>query len=202
MAVGPNFRQVLRRVFDSALNALNVKLGNIEGAPASAAPSKALLIGGTDGTNLRAVKVGTDGAVGQAAYNGSTWDAVRNNAAGTLLASAGRTSTTPSAQQVNYNARGAMIFLNVTGAPGGGETLTPAIRGVDPVSSVQKALTAFGTITTNELRVFIIEPGALETTDAAGVEVQGLGLPRDWDLNVVHSSTGLWTYSAGYSLLQ
>lgn len=34
-----------------------------EGTPGAAAPSKALQVGGTDGTNLRALKTGTDGAM-------------------------------------------------------------------------------------------------------------------------------------------
>ena len=51
-------------------------------------------------------------------YNNNTWDRFRNNAEITLLESATRNSDTASPYQTNYNARGVVIYLNVTAVPG------------------------------------------------------------------------------------
>src|SRR5579871_3766078 len=51
----------------------------------------------------------------------------------TLLASAARTATTNSAPQTNQNARGVLVYLNVTAASGTGG-LRLAVQAQDPVS--------------------------------------------------------------------
>ncbi len=56
--------KVFLDVWDSVTHALNVKVtgSNVEGAPAAAAPSKAVFIGGTDGVNLQGLRMVPQGA--------------------------------------------------------------------------------------------------------------------------------------------
>jgi len=71
---------------------------------------------GNNGANFLA------GAINE--FNGGSFDRRRNNTEGTLLASAARTATTSSPDQVNYNGSGVIVYLNITANPGGVETLT------------------------------------------------------------------------------
>ncbi|MGH2604227.1 MAG: hypothetical protein ACRDJ9_33180, partial [Dehalococcoidia bacterium] len=57
-------------------------------------------------------------------FNGSNFDRQRGNSDVELLASAARTATTTSADQLNHNGRGVVLLLDVTANPGGAETLT------------------------------------------------------------------------------
>lgn len=111
----------------------------------------------------------------------------QTNEAGTLLASAARTADTQSSDQINIGAVGVMIFVNVTAVPGGAETLTPIIQFKDSVSSNYGTLQAGPVITATGLYYVTAAPS------------NGLSLPRNWRLNMDHSSTGSWTYSVGYS---
>ena len=134
--------------------------------------------------------------------NGSTFDRFQNNREATLLAAAGRTATTATGDQTAVNHRGAVLFLNVTANPGGGESLTLEVQEKDPVSGGYATVTAFAAVVAaNGLFVYTIYPGAAETGAVAGHEVQALPLPRTWRARVVHSAAGAWTYSLGACLV-
>ena len=145
-------------------------------------------------------------AVSGYGFNGTTWDRWRNNTEGTLLASAARTASTASADQTNYNARGALIHINVTANPGGGETLNWTLDVKDPISGTYFSLwnsadATAGYTAANGFKAFLIYPGAAETQDRSQLWATGLALPRAWRINMAHSAAGSWTYSVGYSLI-
>lgn len=131
---------------------------------------------------------------------GSTWVRQRSNFEAVLLASAARTASTNSADQTNQNGRVLALFLNVTGNPGGAETLTVQVQWKDPVSTGYQNLTTFPAIAaaTNGSWVYLVGLGVAETVATANLEVQSVTLPRTWRATVTHSAAGSWTYSLGY----
>lgn len=161
-----------------SVNALIVgSLANVVGTPGSALPSQAILEGISDGANIQA-RLG--------------------NTQGTLLASAARTASTFTATQVNYNARGVLISLNVTAASGTGG-LQVVVCGIDPVTgmtintnSVPTAVTATGEYS------YLIYPG---TSGGRITQVTSLVLPRTWNAMVAANDSSSYTYSLGYSLI-
>ena len=126
----------------------------------------------------------------------TTRDAIRNNIAGTLLASAARTATTSSADQTNYNGQAVAVTFNITAVPGV-ETLTLKIEAKDPVSGAYTTLLTgaaqSGTGTTR-LRV-----GTNITASANVAAADVLG--RTWRVTVTHSAAGSFTYSVGYDVM-
>ena len=138
-------------------------------------------------------------------FNGSTWDRQSGNSQGTLLTSASRNSSTGTPTQINANARGVILFLNVTGNPGGAETLSLAIGLVDPVSGVGSnwpyQSPAFPA-NTNGFYKFIVYPGGTAALANPTVNTSMSGvLPRQWTAQVSHSGAGAWTYSLGFALI-
>lgn len=135
-------------------------------------------------------------------YNGSTYDRVRNNTQGTLLASAARTATTNSVAQTNYNARGIIVNLDVSVGSGTGG-LTVQIKAISQNSPSNgdlllhanpTAVTAAGRFT------YVLYPGAT----MAGGQVQNAWatvLPRLFYVVVSHGDATSYTYSLTYSLI-
>lgn len=146
---------------------------------------------------------GIDGADSDAAatylHNNASFDRARNNTEGTLLASAARTATVSSADQTNHNARGVIVYVNVTAV-----TATPSvvftIEGKDPVGGAYKALltaTAITDVTGMGLYAFVVYPGA---TASAGLQ-SSLPLPRTWRVTATHGDADSITYSCAYALI-
>ncbi len=127
-------------------------------------------------------------------YDGTgSWDLQRNNAEFTVLESALRTATTESADLINYNARGALIFLNVTAASGTGG-LQVRFRYKDPVSGQYQYMnTAPTAITATGLAIYGLYPAAL----ANGNQMTNQFLPRTWQIQVQHGNSTNYTYSVG-----
>lgn len=142
-------------------------------------------------------------------FNGVSWDRVRGNAASTGLASAARTASAQTADQTNYNGRGAQIILDVTATPNNAETLQVTVEVKDSVSNKYVRIAAFtalvasalGATPTTETYAYTLYPGAAETTAVANHEVQSLPLGRTWRVNVLHSAGGSWTYSVNITNL-
>jgi hypothetical protein len=136
--------------------------------------------------------------VAPAYSNGNGLDKVRNNTQGTLLASQARTATALSPNQTNYNARGVILFLNVTTSSGtGGITVT--VQGVDPVTGSNSSIfTASSAITGTGIKKYILYPGA---SGGSIDSIAGIPLPRTWFIQVNHSDSSSYTYSVGYSLI-
>jgi hypothetical protein len=128
--------------------------------------------------------------------NGATFDPETGNLEGTALASAARAAQTESADIVNVNCRGAVIFLNVTAASGTGG-LQVVVRGKDPVSGAYVNLNNVPTaVIATGLLVYTFYPGA---TAVGAATFQGV-LPRTFRIRVIHGDASSYTYSVGYSL--
>lgn len=145
------------------------------------------------------------GAVGQL-YNGTTVDLARGNTQGTLLASGART-TAQSVAVTNYNARGILLFLNITVASGTGG-LRFSVQVVDPVSGGAcnlMAPTPTGFITTTGLYAIMVYPGDTATPQGSSSnEVNAhipAALPRNFNVAVQVGDASSYTYSLGYALM-
>lgn len=146
---------------------------------------------------------GRDSAsVAPALYNGASWDQQRANQESTLLASAARTSATSSADQTNYNGRGVLILLNVTGNAGVGKTLSLQVDVKDPISGAYLVYIASAVLVTNATGVVdsIHYPGQLDAdlnSPGAGLTSnrKAAAIPRTWRVTVTPSDATSWTYS-------
>lgn len=182
----------------------HVVLYDVAGAPLLTAgnPGQVVLAGSnvTDGKTLGAGDVGGANML----YTGAAWDRQRNNTEGTLLASAARTATADAPNQVNYNARGVVVYVNVTVAGTGG--LTTIIKGIDPVSGQTVQLnTAAVQITGIGIYAVALYPGASAAptgTVATGQVVNRVAteLPRTWKVTIIPADASSWTYSVGYGM--
>ena len=161
--------------------------------------------GGSGGIDIRsgnAISSGLADAYGPIVYpylyNGSSADKFYNNIEAVLLASAARTATLQSADQVNYNGSGLIVIVNVssiTATP----ILTPYLQIKDSISGVYFTIwTAAATITTATTVAYLFAPGG-----AAGsyTEAVNLRLARTWRLGVTHADTDSATYSVSAVVL-
>jgi len=135
------------------------------------------------------------------AFNGTTWDRWRNNTEKTVLPSAARTSSGNSADQVNYNARGVIVNIDVTAVSGAfatGEGLHVVVSGKDPTSGRYFWLSPrIGPYTTTGHRQILVYPGC---TDIAGwIEGKNdVPLTRTWRIHYDITGTNpSFTFSVG-----
>jgi len=133
---------------------------------------------------------------GKLLYNGATWDRERNNHEVIVLASAARTGDTNSADQVNYNARGIALLLDVTavGSPAG---QIDAINVQAKIGSNYVTVYSFGTLTINATgqHAFLVYPGAATAGSWKMAPVQGI-IPKNWRIQIDHANeTDSITYS-------
>ena len=116
---------------------------------------------------------GADGML----YNGVTWDRARNNFVTTADSSAARTSTVAGATVTNFNAKGAVITINVTAVSGTSPTLVAKLQyspdgGTTWIDYTNKPVTA--TISAIGQTTLIVCPGVTEVANSA----VSLPLPR------------------------
>lgn len=131
----------------------------------------------------------------QVRYNGETWDRLRNNLSTRLLAPATRAAS-QSLDRVNYNHRGIMLLLNVT-AVAATENLVLKVRAKDPESGGFIDLIASAALTAIGLYRVAVYPGMAGVANVKADDV----LPRDYNVQVLHSAAGNWTYSLAEQLL-
>jgi len=136
-------------------------------------------------------------------FNEISWDRKRNNVELTILASATRTSTTNSADQVNYNHRGMILYLDITARTVGVSPLINLkIQVKDPTSGKYTNIYESGNFDpTTVLRKWLIYPAVSD----AGAKFHGYNdvpLPRKWRISVefVQDVTDL-TFSVGAHML-
>ncbi|WP_407310490.1 hypothetical protein [Desulfosporosinus sp. SB140] len=135
-------------------------------------------------------------------FNGATWDKQRGNTELTLLASAARTSSTVSPTQTNYNAKGIIVWINVTAASGTGG-LQVIVQGGHPlIGGYAPWLTAApAAITSTGVRGYAFYPG-ISTVAGTGINVAINGiLPRTFSVLVQHGDSSSYTYALGASLI-
>ena len=137
-------------------------------------------------------------------FNESTWDRQRGNTQDLLLASAARTATVFTPNIVNYNAKGIILFLNITAASGTGG-LGIGIITVDPVSGQTLQLNASTTkITATGIYGYVLYPGASAPGVAGAYSVQQFTpapLGRAFTVQVQAGDGTSYTYSLGYTLI-
>lgn len=129
--------------------------------------------------------------------NGVDWDRERNNLEEIPLASASRTASTNSPDQINFNGQAIEVTLEVSVNPGGAETLQLVIEGKTSSGTYYTIATAtadaFGGST--GIQTLTVGLGVSEASEAAnGSGFAGTMVKRTWRARVVHSSTGAWTY--------
>jgi hypothetical protein len=130
-------------------------------------------------------------------------------AATVLLASAAQSATVATADQLNPDAIGVVLSLDITATPNNAETLTLVIEAKDPASGKYGALTAFAALVASALGAtpttatyfYTLAPGVAETAAVPQHEAQALALPHIWRARVVHSGAGQWGYSLAGSLV-
>ncbi|QQE80937.1 hypothetical protein [Alicyclobacillus sp. SO9] len=140
----------------------------------------------------------------QQQYNGSTWDRVRNNTQGTLLASAARTSTTNSANVTNYNSRGVIVDLSVTNASGTGG-LSVYVIGVDANGITYQISDSPTAVTASGVYAYEIYPGSTGSVPGGTqdlVKRTAGSIPRTFYVRVSHGDASSYTYSLSYSLIK
>jgi hypothetical protein len=128
--------------------------------------------------------------------NGTTLDVQRGNTEGTALSSSARSATNNSADLTNYNAKGVVIYFNVSVVPGT-DTVTLSVEGKDPVTGNYGVLfTATAIATTIQPARYVLYPGA---SGAGPTGVLAIPIPRTWRIKITHSAGTSFTYAVGYS---
>lgn len=116
------------------------------------------------------------------------------NESSLLITSAAHTAASASSSQANPGYRGAHVVINVTVAPTAG-TITPSIVGI--CKGVEYTLLTGSAISTTGITVLKVYPGIAAVANAAASDV----LPESWRLDIAHSTTTSFTYSALANLL-
>ena len=126
-------------------------------------------------------------------YNGTTWDRMRGVTHVELLAGAtNRAATNNSPDQTNYNAKGVVIFFDVTTVPGS-DTVHLKIQSLDIAEAKAETFMVTPTISAAQRDTYIIYPGVGAAAEDI-VEVVGYPLPRKWRIQIVHSGSGTFQY--------
>lgn len=199
IAIVKQLRTILTDVWVDAANGLNIIPRNSSGTEifTTANPAAVSLTGSTV-TDAQASYIAGMG------YNGATYDRWRNNIEGTILASAARITSTASANQTNYNARGVLIGLSVSVASGTGG-LSVIVKGINPITGTAYFLNASPTaiIATGQY-VYEVYPGS-STAGAAGSNLvnqrTSSALPKTWIAYIFHADGSSYTYSVSYQLI-
>jgi len=137
---------------------------------------------------------------GNELFNGTNWDRQRNNQASNILPSAARTAGVDTATQINYNARGVIVFLVVTAASGSGG-LSVAIQGADQAGNFVTLHTIAAAITATGTYAYELYPGVVATAPG-NLKLSWSGaLPRSWRVEVTVGDSSSYTYSVNASLI-
>ena len=132
-------------------------------------------------------------------FNGITWDRMRNNTEGPLIASGAYTETQNTPDQENHNAKGVYVFFSITAVPGS-DTVTLTIEAKDPVAGTYEVLLSGSAEVATGTKCYLVYPSA--GAAANGVDaVSVYPLPRTWQVTVTHSGSGEFTYSVGFALI-
>ena len=150
---------------------------NVEQTLGAVIPAKANLIGISDGVNIRAMTGNLEVAV---------------------LASAARTTSVSSADFQNHNARGIIIYFNISAVPGV-DTVTLSLQAKAPDGIYHNHLNTTARATTGGTS-YVMYPGATDSGSRTSGKNE-LPLARTWRITVAHSGVGSFTYSVGAHLI-
>lgn len=112
-----------------------------------------------------------------------------------LITATGATTTQTGTDQLNVNARGLIVVLNMTNAGTGSVTLS--IQGKDAASATYYTLLAGVAVTTNSTNVYTVYPGGPATANVAA----NSPLPRTWRVLVTANNVNATTYTVGASVI-
>ncbi len=152
-----------------------------------------------DAQTLSGTQDGRDTIAVPLLFNGATWDRQRNNQsnislAALLAAAAGANG----ADQVNYNARGIKLVIDITALAGTGPTLTVTLQGKDPVSGKYYTILASAALAAVATTVLTVYPGLVAAANLSANDV----LPRDWRIvTAIAGTTPAVTATIGASWL-
>lgn len=127
--------------------------------------------------------------------NGVSKDLARNNVEGTALASAARTASTQSADIVNYNGDGVIIFIDVT-AIAATPSIVVTIQEKDPVSGAYFDVLSSAAIVATGRTKLTVHPGETVVANVSASHV----LSRTFRVSVVNADADSITYSVGYCI--
>ena len=196
---------VVRSTADNA-DAVAAVTGGQNGAPLRVLGE----VWGFNGTQFDRIRSAADNADGLAvitlgalrvlgehlAFNGTSYDRWRTNMDNvTLAALSASTTSSQSADQINYNARGLKVFINVTAFSG--TSITFKIQGKDPVSGVYFDMLTGTAITATGTQLLTIYPGLTAVANTTATDV----LPRTWRLSWAISSATVTATAGGIVLL-
>ncbi len=134
-------------------------------------------------------------------YNDTTWDRERNNTEGTLLASAAYTTTTSSADTINYNSSALALFVDVTSISAS-PSVTAQLDWKDPVSGDYEPIwiATVAIVGTGEY-IYLFDLGGLGSAGEYD-EAVNIRIPRTFRLTMTHADADSITYSVGLALMQ
>lgn len=113
-----------------------------------------------------------------------------------LFNEVGQTATVLTATQTNISYIGAQFFFDITVIPGG-NTLTPAIFIVDPVSLNSSVYVLFTSLNSVSFTTYTIYP---TITDDAGFN-RRLLLPYQWQFGITNAGGGACDYTVSGNLI-
>lgn len=129
-------------------------------------------------------------------FNGTTYDAWRNNLdTAALITAVGATTSQTGADQVNYNDRGVKVVLDMTNAGTGSVTLT--IQGKDAASGKYCTLLAGAAVVANSTNVYEVYPGITAAANSSA----SLTLPRTWRVITTANNANATSYTVGASVI-
>jgi hypothetical protein len=131
------------------------------------------------------------------AFGPTYWERWRNNQDVTLLASAARTATVSSPDQVNYNGRGVVVTLNVSALA---DTPSIVLTIEAKMGALYEVLLTAAAVTATGTHSFIVYPG-VGAASGDVVQVAGFPLPRTWRVTLTHADADSITYSVTASVL-
>ena len=123
-------------------------------------------------------------------YNGTTLDQPRNNMDGiTLINASSVTTTQTSAQQINFNGKGAIIVFTMIDASAS-PSVTLSITGVEPVTGSTWTILTGTAITSNGVHVYRVYPSLTAAANATASDL----LPRTWQVTATANNANSGTY--------
>ena len=132
-------------------------------------------------------------------FNATTWDRARNNVEATVFSSAARTATANSTDQVNYDARGIKMHLDITASSGTTPTLDIKLQALINGVYIDIAGAVFTQKTTTGTDELTVYPGIAETANESVSDV----IPRTWRaVATIAGSSPSFTFSLGVSYIK
>ena len=132
-------------------------------------------------------------------YNGTTWDRVRGNIdTAALINYTAAAAGTNGTDQINYNARGVKLVIDITALTGVSPTLTVTVQGKDAASGKYYTILASAALAAVATTTLEIYPGIATAANAT----QGVTLPRVWRvITTITGTTPAVTATVGASVI-